>query len=241
MTASICVSSASTPSPTGLPEEVRLMIWKLVVPSRMSSCARTIWTDAYRVPRVWHQWHTEDRPWKHALLSLMLINKQTKQDIDGSVSKIQPTLVFCNHHHARRFFFPSIGSVMPRSDVGVPDVYVTHTIHRFNGVLQVESDSVEEQKTLLHRAIKSMLESGYGLHNVPESDLETTFLLEYERRLSAEHDPDCRNALESDLQELSLGTWRSEKKYETKHIHCTKIFKCVATGRVLSRVSSARV
>jgi hypothetical protein len=163
----------------------------------------------------------------------MLIDKRTKQEIDGSWTKLLPTLVFCNHHHAKEFFFPSSASATPRADVGVPEVYETLTTHNFDGVFSNHnSDTVEKKKALVHRAMKNALECEYGLYDVPKPDMETTFLLEHERQVSFRNNAEYIEPSVFNVQELTLGSWQSEMQYKIEHIRCGGR-ECIAEDRHL--------
>jgi hypothetical protein len=202
------------------------MIWKSVVPKRMFRCFREVWhrLEEWQGCRDFCQPQYSSR--NNPLLPLMLINKQLGQEIESFAVELLPTLTFCSHQHAGRFFSPTNASATPRADVSMPDVYEVHAKYHldpgFNTYFNINRGSVETEETLLQRVLEEVLESRFGLRDIPTLDLGTTYLSKYERQRSARRDPTCRAVLGFDVRQVGMVSWKLEKKYEAKHIRCTK-------------------
>ncbi|KPI38405.1 uncharacterized protein AB675_12039 [Cyphellophora attinorum] len=239
------MTANSIPSLLGLPEELRMMIWTLVVPERMVKCFRitshiirtgsfygngTLWCTggscSSQTPD--HLGHQGLRQWANPLLPLILINKQMKQEINSLSIKLMPTLVFCSQPHAWSFFFRFNKLALP-ADMGAPSAYKIRKDIRFDSIYHHNGETVEMVKARVDRALEITLEEKFGIQDIPSSEREVTYLAEHERRFSWEP-LQCMGTVGSDLRRLGEGSWRVEKKFRTKHCLCDRD-ECSAEDR----------
>jgi hypothetical protein len=232
------MTARPVPSLLGIPEELRLVIWTLVVPERMVKCFRikshilsTGCTDLiYGYGKIWcddddcssqsrkHQGNQGTQPWANPLLPLMLINKHMKQEINSLSIRLLPTLVFCSQPHASTFFFRFNNSALP-ADMAVPSAYEIRKDIYLDSICHHRGETVEKVKVCVDPALEITLKDQFGLQGIPAFERKVTYVAEYERRFPWHH-PQCMGTVGSDLQRLGAGFWRFVKKYRTEHYLC---------------------